>query len=121
MGTVLTVFEHVRVMLCKNHLIRHSNVAEVLFLKLQVLVPFCEALLMSCICVNRCFASCLKAKGMLCKECKRKQGMGGEGSTSMPWETECKQKTPQKQTRNKLKTTTTTKPHFSKSIFVTKM
>lgn len=64
--------------------------AEVLFLELQVLVPFCEALLMSCICVNGCFASCLKVKGMLHKECKGEQGMGGEGCTRMPWERECK-------------------------------
>lgn len=93
-------------MLCKYHLMRHSHVAEVLFLKLEVLVPFCEALLTSCICVNGCFASCLKVKGMLLKECKGKQGMGGEGSTRKPWGTECKQKNP---------------PHLSKSIFVTKM
>lgn len=64
--------------------------AEVLFLELQVLVPFCEALLTSCICVNGCFASCLKVKGMLRKECKGEQGIGGEGRTRMPWETECK-------------------------------
>lgn len=79
--------------------------AEVLFLNLQVLVPFCEALLMSCICVNGCFASCLKVKGMLLKECKREQGMGGEGSTRKPWG------------QNVSKKTT---PHLSKSIFATK-
>lgn len=80
--------------------------AEVLFLKLQVLVPFCEALLTSCICVNGCFASCLKVKGMLLKECKGEQGMGGEGSTRKRWGMECKQKKKKR------------KPHTSQNLFL---
>lgn len=41
-------------------------------------MPFCEALLMSCTCVNRCFASSLKVKGILFKECKgNRLGVGG--------------------------------------------
>lgn len=79
--------------------------AEVLFLKLHVLVPFCEALLTSCICVNGCFASCLKVKGMLLKECQGEQGMVGREARESPGGQNVSKKT----------------PHLSKSIFVTKM